>query len=126
MNKNELLQQLSYKIATGEITREEIQNQLAIPSDPAIQNQPIVAKSKFSIVKLLYTLGAAIAVIGVVIFMAQIWEDLGSAGRIAVTFGLGILIAGIGSVLLFMKPEDVIGQIFHVIGGVLVPGGAIV
>ncbi|TSC69580.1 MAG: hypothetical protein G01um101470_1033, partial [Parcubacteria group bacterium Gr01-1014_70] len=71
-------------------------------------------------------LGAAIAIIGIVIFVAQIWEDIGSAGRIAVTLGLGLLLAAIGSTLLNQKPEDAIGSIFHFIGGMLIPGGAMV
>ena len=76
--------------------------------------------------KMLYVLGAAIVIIGIVIFVAQIWNDIGSFGRISVTLGLGLLIAAIGSVLLKQKPEDNIGPIFHFIGGLLIPGGAVV
>src|SRR3989344_947961 len=72
---------------------------------------------------MLYALGAAVVIIGIVIFVAQIWQDIGSFGRISVTLGLGFLISAIGSMLLKQKPEDNIGAIFHFIGGMLIPGG---
>ena len=76
--------------------------------------------------KILYVLGAAIVVVGIVIFVAQVWDDIGSFSRIIITLGLGLLIAAIGSVLLNNKPETNIGAVFHLIGGLLIPGGALV
>ncbi|RMD59818.1 DUF2157 domain-containing protein, partial [Candidatus Parcubacteria bacterium] len=57
---------------------------------------------------------------------AQIWDDIGSFGRIAVTLGFGLSAAAIGSMLMKQKPEDNIGAVFHVIGGTLIPGGFMV
>lgn len=127
MNKEELLQELSAKISNGEISREEIASRLQFTAPTAQQtDNEGTKKSPFSVTKILYILGAAIVIIGIVIFIAQIWEDIGSFGRIAVTLGLGLLIATIGSMLLKQRPGDNIGQIFHFIGGMLIPGGAIV
>jgi hypothetical protein len=75
---------------------------------------------------MLYVLGAAIVLIGIVIFVSQIWDGIGSFGRISVTLGLGFLIAAIGSMLLKSKPDENIGAVFHFIGGILIPGGAVV
>lgn len=75
---------------------------------------------------MLYVLGAAIVIIGIVVFVAQIWEDMSSLGHIVVTLGLGLLFAAIGSMLFKQKLENDIGAIFHFIGGVLIPSGAIV
>lgn len=127
MNKEELLQELSAKISTGEISREEIASRLnfAAPTAQQVEDEE-TKKSHFSVTKMLYVLGAAIVIVGIVIFVAQIWDDIGSFGRIAVTLGLGLLIAAIGSMLLKQKPEDNIGPIFHFIGGMLIPGGAVV
>lgn len=126
MNKEELLQELSTKINTGEISRGEVANTLGI----ATSQSGVAAGEKhttlFSVTKMLYVLGAAIVVIGIVIFVSQIWQDIGSVGRILVTLGLGGLFALIGSVLLKQKPEDTIGTIFHSIGGVLIPSGSFV
>jgi len=129
MNKEELLQEISIKLNAGEITPEEITTRLnlitayqpsvAIPENPK-KNTP------FSITKILYVLGVAIVVIGIIIFVSQIWEDIGSFGRIVVTLGLGILTTAIGSTLLKSKPDDNIGNVFHAIGGLLIPGGALV
>src|SRR3989344_774178 len=127
MNKEELLQELSTKISTGELSREEVISRLNFA--PAIQQESdggIKRFSHFSVTKMLYALGAAIVIIGIVIFVAQIWDDIGSFGRISVTLGLGLLITATGSVLLKQKPEDNIGLIFHFIGGMLIPGGVVV
>lgn len=127
MNKEELLQELSVKISNGELSREEVLSRLNFA--PAIRQESdgeTKGFSHFSVTKMLYVLGAVIVITGVGFFVAQIWDDIGSFGRIAVTLGLGLLIAAIGSMLLKQKPEDNIGPIFHFIGGMLIPGGAIV
>lgn len=127
MNNEELLQELSAKVSLGEISREEVMSRLPV----APMTQPENGKggkrfSHFSVTKMLYVLGAVIVIVGVIIFIAQIWDDIGSFGRISVTLGLGILIAALGSVLMKQKPGDNIGAVFHCIGGVLIPGGAVV
>lgn len=127
MNKEQLLNELSLKISTGEISREEIQSKFGIPS-PAykVSEVPQSESRHMSINKILYLIGAAIVVIGIVIFVGQIWEEIGSVGRILVTLGLGFVFAVMGSMMLSSKPEDKIGQVFHAIGGVLIPGGSMV
>jgi hypothetical protein len=128
MNKDELLQELATKINTGEISRDEIASRLSLaPTVPStITVEPLTHTSAFSITKMLYVLGAAIVVIGVVIFVSQIWQEIGSMGRIVTTLGLGFLFAAIGSILLVSKPNEHIGTVFHFMGGVLIPGGTLV
>jgi len=127
MNKEELLQELSAKVSIGEITQEEVMSRLNVAPTAQPEHEWGLRKlSHFSVTKMLYVLGAAIVIIGVIIFVAQIWDDIGSFGRIIVTLGLGFLLTAIGSVLLKQKPEDNIGPIFHFIGGMLIPGGAMV
>lgn len=128
MNKEELLQELSNKINTGEISQDEVFGQfnLVTPTATQVDNEKIKRSHHFSITKMLYALGAAVVIIGIIIFFAQIWDDLGSLGRIVVTLGLGLLIAAIGSMLLKQKPEDNIGAVFHFIGGVLIPSGVLI
>jgi len=127
MNNEELLRELSAKISTGEISRAEVASRLAVaPAAQPTSDAGAKRLSRFSVTKMLYVLGAAIVIIGMVIFVAQIWDDIESAGRIAVTLGLGLLMAALGSVLLKQKPDEKIGPVFHGIGGALIPGGAIV
>jgi hypothetical protein len=127
MTKDELLQELSVKISTGEISKTEVSNRLGLASGSVNDSIAKIKKvSYFSITKLFYTLGAIIAVFGLVLFASQIWNDIGSAGRIFITLGLGLIITGIGSFLSKNKPEHTVGAVFHFIGGMLIPGGAMV
>lgn len=127
MNKEELLQELSAKVSGGEISKEEVMNRLGVSPTMEREDEESAKRfSHFSVTKILYVLGAAIAIIGIMLFIAQIWDDIGSFGRIVVTLGLGFLITALGSVLLKQKPEDKIGPTFHFIGGMLIPGGAMV
>jgi positive regulator of sigma E activity len=79
----------------------------------------------FSVTRMLYVLGATIAIVGIVIFVSQIWQDIASSARIAITLGLGFLMAMIGSVLLKQRPDEHLGTIFHFMGGMLIPGGTL-
>ena len=114
MNKEELLQQLAMRISTGEIRSDEVVSRLNLV--PISADQPQMKKSTtFSATKILYVLGASIVVIGIIFFVAQIWNDIGSAGRISVTLGIGLLITLAGSVLLKSRPGESIGMVFHAI-----------
>ncbi len=130
MNKEELLNELSSKIKTGDISRGELMNRFGLATASKKEGGSKVSKPfSFSITKILYVLGAAIVVIGIVIFIGQIWTDIGAFGRISVTLGLGLLVAVIGSVLLKQHPSKSvisIGSVFHAIGGFLIPGGSMV
>ncbi len=129
MNKEELLQELSVKLNTGEISREEITGRLGLTQtiQPKSESDKETKKfSQFSVTKMLYVLGAAIVIIGIFVFVTQIWNDINSFSRITITLGLGLLIAAIGSMLLKQKPENDLGAIFHFISGMLIPGGAMV
>jgi len=118
MNKEELLDELYSRIKSGEISRQDVIRRLADSQEEKSHN--------FSVTRLLYIIGAAIVVIGIIIFVGQIWDDIGVFGRILVTLILGLIFAGAGSVLMKEKPGNYIGGVFHFIGGVLIPSGAIV
>lgn len=79
-----------------------------------------------NITKILYALGGTVVLLGVIFLMAQVWEDIGSAGRIFVTLVLGLIFAGTGSYFLRRQAESRLGSVFHLIGGLLIPGGALV
>lgn len=118
MNKEQLLQELSNKINSGEISYVEVMNRF--------NKNPMNESPQFSITKMLYVLGAIIVVVGLVLFTSQIWNDIGSLGRISVTLGLGLLITAIGSMLYRNKEHETVGTVFHFIGGLMIPGGVLV
>lgn len=123
MNKAELMEELWQKINAGEISKEELINQLNLKATPTTE---IKEHSRFSVTSMLYVFGAAVVIVGLIIFIAQIWDDLGSLARILITLGLGFLLTGVGSSLLKQKPTDNVGAVFQFIGGMLVPGGVLV
>lgn len=127
MDKKELLQELAAKMSTGEISREEVMAKFNFTTPKKSEDEKGFKKiTHFSVTKMLYVLGAAIVIIGIIIFIGQVWDDIGSFGRIVVTLGLGLLITALGSMLFVKKPGNSIGSVFHFIGGILIPGGAMV
>jgi hypothetical protein len=128
MNKEQLLNELSNKIRLGEITFDEMMNRFDLTTVTKEVQKTSIEKtpSNFSVTKFLYGLGAIIVIIGVVLFTYQIWNDIGAFGRILVTLGLGFLITALGSVLYTKNRENAVGLVFHLIGGMLLPGGAFI
>jgi hypothetical protein len=129
MNKQELLREISTRVDSGEISREEVASVVGVSqmnTNPDSDEANKKYLKHFSMTKMLYVLGAAIVVIGVVIFAAQIWDDIGAFGRILITLGFGLLFTASGVVLSRTKPGDVIGSVFYAIGGLLIPGGSMV
>lgn len=80
-------------------------------------------KSHFSVTKTLYAIGSIIVIIGILFFVQQIWSDIGSFGRIAITLGLGIAITFSGLALSRGQAGRSIDSVFYLIGGVLIPSG---
>ncbi|MFH1170645.1 MAG: hypothetical protein V1704_03755 [Candidatus Vogelbacteria bacterium] len=122
MTNQELLQKLSARINTGSLTSEQVLAQVS-----GTQGSTLVEKGRtFNLTKLFYILGGVVALIGIIFFTAQIWDDLGAGGRIFVTLILGLILAGIGSFFLRTKPASHLGEVWHGLAGFLIPGGALV
>lgn len=127
MDTNEFLAELSRRVRTGELTKDEVLKRIDVQETSGVEDNTLLSTlSQLSITKILYILGAAIVIVGIFIFIAQIWEDITSVARILLTLGLGLLVTALGSLLLKQKPQEHIGSIFHFIGGALVPGGTLV
>lgn len=128
MDNTSLLQELRQKVLSGEISREDILRSLPAQLSEELKHSSDPPHSFFqlSVSKVLFVLGAVIVCIGLIVFTSQIWSDIGSFGRIAVTLGLGFIITALGAMLSRQKPETLLGPVFFAIGGVLIPGGAMV
>jgi hypothetical protein len=129
MDKEQLLQELSIKVANGELAHDEIVQRLGLTQMVQPSHDDTIETKEshyFSVTKMLYVLGAGIVVIGIIIFMAQVWDDMGSFGHIIITLGLGLLVTLLGSMLLNKESKTKLGTVFHFIGGMLIPGGVAV
>lgn len=131
MNKQELFSELSSKLASGEVSRAEVVALFSSGDFKPVAGQVVPSesddkKAHIPTNKILYVIGAAIAIIGAGLFVGQVWDNIGSFGHIIVTLGLGLVLALFGAVLLKQKPGDAIGAVFSAMGGLLIPGGTLV
>ncbi len=131
MDNNEILAELSRRLKAGEITETEVlallTNEAQVDADftaEAPAQQAVVPTSL--ITRLLFIIGAVFITLGVIYLAAQIWDDLNTFSRIAITLGLGLVFAAVGSWFMLQDPERDIGSVFHGIGGFMVPGGALI
>lgn len=130
MTNEELLAELNKRLREGELSAAEIQL-LLDGSDFETTAKPTPAPTApgfdpFSITKLLYIIGGIFITLGILYLVSQLWPDLSSLNRILITLGLGMVFAAFGSRFLMSKPERDLGNVFHAIGGFLIPGGALV
>ncbi len=129
MDKDTLIRELDAKLRSGEIDSQELINHLRAQSESdyrSVSEPDSHRFSHFSITKILYVIGAVIVIMGIMSLAGQVWDVIGAVGRILLTFGLGIVFAVLGSALFKLKPDEKIGAVFHLIGGVLIPIGVAV
>ncbi|MCG8414443.1 MAG: DUF2157 domain-containing protein [Pseudomonadales bacterium] len=121
MNNEELLAELRTRLNNGEISHAQLQAALKLeqPNSSGLSSATLITR-------LLFIIGAIFITLGVIYLVSQLWDDLGTFGRITITLGLGVVFSGVGSWFLIQEPERDIGNVFHGIGGFMVPGGALV
>jgi hypothetical protein len=86
MNKKEVLDELKKSINSGDLTKEEILGELSIHGKFDQSN----TKDGFQITKVLYILGGIVVVAGIILLISQVWGQLGSFGKVGITFGVGV------------------------------------
>lgn len=123
MNKEELFKAITDSINKGEITREEVVSKFSVsPLNIGVGKDA----KHLQINKILYVLGAVIAITGLIFFINQIWSEMGSVARILITLGSGILFTGLGAYFQKNNTGEVIDQVLYGMGGFLIPGGSMV
>lgn len=123
MDKQQLLQILSEKVKSGEVSKAEVLN---LVGSRQVAESTEISKKIFTLNRVFYIFGGLLVTVGIVFFMILIWDDVNSFTRILVTLVLGVVFAVIGSTLMLKKKDEIIGPIFHTIGGVLVLVGVLV
>lgn len=120
MDKNEILKNIELQISEGKISKEDLLN-IANAEHVVVHHED----SSKKIINTFYIIGAIIAIIGVVILVAQNWFEIGFFGRLLVTLGisLGAYVVGI---LLNKKEQKNVSQVMFFISAILAPLSAYV
>ncbi len=119
MDKTQLLALIRDEVRKGTVTSEDVRNALSQ------QGEMSVADTSSNITNVFYVIGAIIAVIGVVILVAQNWEEIGFFGRVVVT--AGIATATYFGALYMTKPHQrILSQVFFAISAALAPVAVLV
>lgn len=115
MNKEQVLEIIKDSVQKHIVTRQEV-----IASVQGLESRADDSSSdKSSIVpKVLYTIGGVIAVVGVVVLLANNWSNIGFGGRWLVTVGFG-LATFISAFLVYKKTEyNALSQVFFSISAI--------
>ncbi len=116
MEKTQLLALIREEVGKGTVTTDEIRNALSEHKEVS------GADTASNITNVFYVIGAIIAVIGVVILVAQNWNEIGFFGRAIVT--AGIATATYFGALYMTKPHQrILSQVFFAISAALAPIG---
>lgn len=132
MEKEQIIKLIKESLDSGEITKDDLSNIVGVGNSSfnigaTMPDAKVGGENPHasSLIKIFYAIGAIIVLVGIVILIAQYWEDIGFIGRILVT--LGIAIATYVSALLMKEPEKrVISQVLFTISAVLAPIGTFV
>lgn len=115
MDKQQTIALIEERLQAGAISREDL---LALAN-------PVKEESSRNLIHVFYAIGAIIALIGIVILIAQNWREIGFFGRIVVT--LGISLATYVAAILLRSPEQrTISQVMFTMSAMLAPVGAVV
>lgn len=123
MNKQELLQELSSRFASGELTRSEVLDAIG-PEE----SEPTTGKSKVAatLSMILYYIGGGVVFLGMIFLIAQEWNHFGTGMKIFVTLGSGIAAFIVGVLLTGQERLGAAGPAFFLIAALLLPLGLLV
>lgn len=130
MDRDQLLNLIKDKLDSGLISRQDLAD---VSGGNLPQSQSVVTSTKekeptdhnSKIVHVLYAIGVIIIVIGVIVLIAQSWDEIGLIGRVGVTLGLAFIAYVVG--LLRSKEENnTLSQVMFLLASVLAPGGVFI
>ena len=118
MDKTQILSLIQEKLRDGTISADDLKN-------AASPTEPVAESSASHITNIFYVIGAIIAVIGVVILVAQNWDDIGFFGRLIVTAGIAAA-TYVSALLMTGSHKRILSQAFFAISAALAPIGVLV
>lgn len=120
MDKMTLLDAVRDLAASGELTEAEI---VAAVREAAGTPAAEIADRGRRYSKLLYFIGGGVIFIGIVAFIAQVWDDLGSVMHVVVTLGAGLAAFTSGVLLSWHGKLGAAGPAFFLIAALVLPLG---
>lgn len=123
MNKQELLQELSTLVDSGELTEREVMQAIGTGQQSSAAADSNLT-SRLSAV--LYFIGGAVVFMGLVFLIAQEWRHFGTAMKIFVTLGSGIAAFVVGVLFSHQEKLGAAGPAFFLISAMLIPVGLLV
>ncbi len=139
MDKQQIISLIKGKLSSGAISKDDLLNivnegasnqndsirQMVSHTDTNVVKDVETEDTSKNLIHTFYGIGAIIAIVGVVILVAQNWNEIGFGGRLLVT--LGISFATYVSGLLLRKAEqNTISQVMFTISAALAPLGVYV
>ncbi len=124
MDKNQVISFIQSQLSAGNISNEDLRRIAAGPEVAGATPIDVTSNSN-KLTQVFYGIGAVIAFVGVVILVAQNWDEIGFAGRILVTLGISLVTYISG--MLIRKPEHkIISQVMYGLSAILAPLGVYV
>lgn len=117
MDKQTLLESVSTLAAAGDLSEAE----LTAAFREGVGGEAAERQTRYSTV--LYFIGGGVVVMGIVALIAQVWDDLGSVMRVAVTLGPGIAAFTAGALLSRRRWLGAAGPAFFLIAALVLPFG---
>ncbi len=150
MNKEQVLNQVRYLVAQRQISQEELNQafyggmtsvaQGNAPA-PVMSTQNVSPSSTVqtesgglmkkigqhvSMTHILYAIGGLVVLIGILVLVAQNWNELGAVGRIVITLGSGLALYISGVLFNRNEKTNALSSVFFVISSALIPFGLFV
>lgn len=118
MEKQEIINFINTQVSEGKITKSDLM-QIAAAEDGVLEKKNTNSKN---IINVFYAIGAIIALVGIIILVAQNWEQIGFGGRMFVTLGVAVATYAIAFIL---KNEEhsSLSQVLFTVSAVLAPMG---
>jgi hypothetical protein len=120
MNKSEVLDAIRALAAAGELSEDEA---LAAVRSGAGVSGAVAPDRRLRYSRVLYFIGGGVVFIGIVAFIAQVWEDLGSLMRVVVTLGSGLAAYVSGVLFSWHGRVGAAGPAFFLIAALVLPLG---
>lgn len=128
MDKQQAVGFIKEQLRTGLLSKDDlltlVGGEVATISS-AVQGEHTRDAGSKSLIHVLYGVGAIIAIVGVVILIAQNWDEIGFSGRLLVTLGVSFFSYAIAMALRSVE-QRVLSQVLYIVSSTLAPLGVFV